>query len=182
VLPAKLELTLVTPQGHLFHTGADARTRKPGILVDEVTATGILGEFGVLPGHLPFLTALKAGPLFYRQGDVIRWVAVRGGLAEVGPDKVIILADAAERAEDIDVARARTALEKAVRSLDEEGDEEVRAGAGPPRRCRESPKRHVAGAGAVDAAGRRDRSGGRAVIPRQEPERSRRHRMLAPQR
>lgn len=118
MLPAKLELTLVTPQGHLFHTGADARTRKPGILVDEVTATGILGEFGVLPGHLPFLTALKAGPLFYRQGDVIRWVAVRGGLAEVGPDKVIILADAAERAEDIDVARARTALEKAVRSLE----------------------------------------------------------------
>jgi F-type H+-transporting ATPase subunit epsilon len=118
VLPGKLELTLVTPQGHLLYTGVDARTRKPGVSVDEVTATGILGEFGVLPGHLPFLTYLKAGPLFYRQGDAIRWIAVRGGLAEVGPDKVIVLADAAERAEDIDVERARTALEKAVRSLE----------------------------------------------------------------
>jgi F-type H+-transporting ATPase subunit epsilon len=121
MLPDKLHLTVVTPQGHLLFSGIDMRTRKPGIPVDEVTATGILGEFGVLPGHLPFLTYLKAGALFYRQGPLTRWIAVRGGLAEVGPDKVVVLADAAELAEDIDVERAKGALAKVAKRIESGG-------------------------------------------------------------
>src|SRR5256885_16880428 len=106
--PTKLNLTVVTPQGHLLYTGAEARARKPGVLVDEVTAPGILGEFGVLPGHLPFLTYLKAGPIEFRVGPEHRYLAVKGGLAEVGPDKVSILADDAELAEEIGSAHVKT--------------------------------------------------------------------------
>lgn len=119
--PGKLELTVVTPHGHLLFTGPDPKTRTPGIVVDEVTAPGILGEFGALPGHLPFLTYLKAGALVYRQGNQIRWLAVRGGLAEVGFDKVIVLADAAELAEEIDVERAKAALEKVAERVEAPG-------------------------------------------------------------
>ncbi len=115
--PGKITLTVVTPHGHLLRT--DARTH--GIAVDEVTATGILGEFGVLPGHLPLLTYLKAGPLFFRQGSETRWLAVRGGLAEAGPDKVTVLADQAELAEEIDVERAKSALAKAAKRLESGG-------------------------------------------------------------
>lgn len=117
----QLRLTVVTPRGHLLFTGTDPKTRTPGIDVDEVTATGILGEFGVLPGHLPFLTDLKAGPLTFRQGEHERWIAVRGGLAEVGPDKVIVLAEAAEAAEDIDYQRAQSAMQRAAKRLEEPG-------------------------------------------------------------
>jgi F-type H+-transporting ATPase subunit epsilon len=119
--PGKLHLTLVTPHGHLLFTGTDPKSRTPGILVDEVTAPGILGELGILPGHLPLLTYLKAGALTYRQGNEIRWLAVRGGLAEVGFDKVIVLADAAELAEEIDVERAKAALEKVAERLEAPG-------------------------------------------------------------
>jgi F-type H+-transporting ATPase subunit epsilon len=121
MVPGKLELTVVTPHGHLLHTGTEARTRRPGIVVDEVTAPGILGEFGVLPGHLPFLTYLRAGPVTFREANEHRYVAVRGGLAEVGPHKVILLADAAELAEEIDIDRAKNALERAARKLESGG-------------------------------------------------------------
>ena len=112
----KLALTIVTPRGYVVQDGT-SKTPK-GIPVDEVTAPGSGGEFGVLPGHVPMLTYLRPGPIWYRQGSEIRWLAVRGGLAMVGADFVTILADGAEFAEDIDVQRAKTALEKAAQSLD----------------------------------------------------------------
>ena len=92
--------------------------------VDEVVAPGIEGYFGVWPGHAAFLTTLGAGELSYRQGRQERYLAVAGGFAEVRNDKVIILADAAERPEEIDrerAARARLRAEErlAGRSQDE---------------------------------------------------------------
>jgi F-type H+-transporting ATPase subunit epsilon len=116
----KLALTIVTPRGYVVQDGTTTTTQKAptGIAVDEVTAPGSNGEFGVLPGHLPMLTHLRPGPIWYRQGAEIRWLAVRGGLAMVGADFVTILADAAEFAEDIDVERAKSAMEKAAQSLD----------------------------------------------------------------
>jgi F-type H+-transporting ATPase subunit epsilon len=75
--------------------------------VDEVIAPGSEGEFGVLPGHTPLLAMLKVGMLSYREGGQWHHVAVDWGYAEVGPDRVIILAKGADRAADIDLAEAR---------------------------------------------------------------------------
>jgi F-type H+-transporting ATPase subunit epsilon len=75
--------------------------------VDEVIAPGSEGEFGVLPGHTPFLAMLKVGKLSYREGAQWHHVAVDWGYAEVGPDRVIILAKGADRAADIDLTEAR---------------------------------------------------------------------------
>jgi F-type H+-transporting ATPase subunit epsilon len=91
--------------------------------VDEVVAPGIEGYFGVLPGHAPFLTTLGIGELSYRIGREEHHVALAGGFAEVRNDKVIILADAAERPEDIDRARADRARERAERKLAGRSDE-----------------------------------------------------------
>ena len=71
--------------------------------VDEVIAPGSEGEFGVLPGHTPFLSTLKIGMLSYREGTEWHRLAVDWGYAEVGPDRVIILAEGADRAADIDL-------------------------------------------------------------------------------
>jgi F-type H+-transporting ATPase subunit epsilon len=65
--------------------------------VDEVTAQGVEGDFGVLPGHINFLTALRPGPLTYRVGDTIRRVELGGGIAEVLNDRVTILASSLSR-------------------------------------------------------------------------------------
>jgi F-type H+-transporting ATPase subunit epsilon len=81
--------------------------------VDEVIASGYEGEFGVLPEHTQYLAILSIGVLRYRKGDEVRKVAVGGGFAEVTPDRVVILADVAEKAEEIDVDRARKAHERA---------------------------------------------------------------------
>lgn len=116
----KLALTVVTPRGYVVPAGFTGKAQD-GVPVDEVTATGIAGEFGVLPGHLPLLTYLRPGPLHFRQGNEQRWVAVRGGIALVGPTAVTILADAAEYAEEIDVVRAKNAQEKAARLLESGG-------------------------------------------------------------
>jgi len=75
--------------------------------VDEVLAPGSEGEFGVLPGHTPFLTTLKVGLLSYREGTEWHHLAVDWGYAEVGPDRVVILAEGADRASEIDLAEAR---------------------------------------------------------------------------
>ena len=80
---------------------------------DEVVAPGSEGYFGVLPGHAPFLTTLGAGDLMYRHGAVEHHLAVSGGFAEVRDDRVIILADTAERPEEIDRARAERARQRA---------------------------------------------------------------------
>lgn len=85
--------------------------------VDSVTATGIAGEFTALPLHVPFLSALSVGSLSYRENGKLAYVFVSGGFAEVGPDKVLILAEAAELPEEIDVDRARKARERAEARL-----------------------------------------------------------------
>ena len=81
--------------------------------VEYVGAPGVLGEFGVLPGHVPFLSALGIGNLHYNQGGKTYYVFVSGGFAEVSGDKVTVLAEVAERAEEIDMERARHAEERA---------------------------------------------------------------------
>jgi F-type H+-transporting ATPase subunit epsilon len=85
--------------------------------VEEVTAPGAEGEFGVLPGHTQFFTTLKIGEVAYRQGKEQRHLAVTEGFAEILPDRVTILAEAAELAQEIDVERARQAKERAEKQL-----------------------------------------------------------------
>ena len=88
--------------------------------VQIVMAPGVLGEFGVLIGHTPFLTALKNGVVRFNdsKGDE-HSIFVSGGFAEVLPGQVTILAESAERRRDIDVERARAALERAQKRLSE---------------------------------------------------------------
>jgi F-type H+-transporting ATPase subunit epsilon len=90
-----------------------------------VMAPGVLGEFGVLIGHTPFLTALKAGAVRYTdaQGSE-HMVFVSGGFAEALPDRVTVLAESAERRRDIDIERARAALERAQKRLAEQRSKE----------------------------------------------------------
>jgi F-type H+-transporting ATPase subunit epsilon len=87
--------------------------------VDEVIAPGSEGEFGVLPGHTPFLTTLKVGMLSYREGTEWHRLAVDWGYAEVGPNRVIVLAEGADRASEIDLTEARLAKERAEKTLSE---------------------------------------------------------------
>lgn len=108
---ARLTLEIVTPNAEIFNEE-----------VDEVILPGTEGELGVLPEHLPLMTTLRSGRLIAIQGgrEAARF-AVHGGFAEILPGKVIILTDAAERAGDIDIKRARQALERAESAL--KGDE-----------------------------------------------------------
>ena len=86
-----------------------------------VMAPGILGEFGVLYGHTPFMTTLKLGTIKYTdaKGDE-RCVFVSGGFAEALPNKVTVLAESAERRCDIDLERAQEAMDRAKQRLSEE--------------------------------------------------------------
>jgi len=84
---------------------------------DEIVVPGSQGYFGVLPGHAAFLTTLGVGELMYRVGRDEHYLAVAGGFAEVRNDKVIVLADSAERPEEIDRARAEGARDRAERRL-----------------------------------------------------------------
>ncbi|GAB4388786.1 MAG: F0F1 ATP synthase subunit epsilon [Thermodesulfovibrionales bacterium] len=102
----KIRLEIVTPHGLVFSDD-----------VEEVTAAGAEGEFGVLPGHAPFVTTLKIGILACKAGGQTRYFFVNWGYAEVGPDKVLVLADSAEKAEDIDVERAKAAKARAEELL-----------------------------------------------------------------
>ncbi len=85
--------------------------------VDEVEIPGAEGYFGVLPGHTPLLATLQVGQLSYRQGSERRYLAVAFGFAEVQPDRVTILAEFAERADEIDVARAEASRQRAEQRL-----------------------------------------------------------------
>ena len=85
--------------------------------VDEVVAPGVEGYFGVLPGHAAFLTTLAPGEVVYRTGQQEHHLAVAGGFAEVRPERVIILADHAERPEEIDRERAERARQRAEMRL-----------------------------------------------------------------
>lgn len=87
--------------------------------VDEVTAPGVKGEFGVLPNHISFLTLLEPGEMSYKQGATRRFLALSGGYAEVLDNVMTVLAPAAEFGVEIDVIRARAAKEKAERRLSE---------------------------------------------------------------
>ncbi|MEJ2683632.1 MAG: F0F1 ATP synthase subunit epsilon [Candidatus Sulfobium sp.] len=102
----KLLLEIVTPQGLVFSEE-----------VDEVTSSGSEGEFGVLPGHVPFVTTLKIGMLSAKKGSQSVYFFVNWGYSEVGPEKVLVLSDSAERSEDIDVERARAAMKRAEERL-----------------------------------------------------------------
>ena len=98
-------------------------------VVDEdakiVVAPGSLGEFGVLAGHTPFMTTLKLGTIRYTDSKgVERCIFVSGGFAEALPNKVTVLAESAERRCDIDLERARTALERAEKRIKEEAQKQ----------------------------------------------------------
>jgi F-type H+-transporting ATPase subunit epsilon len=108
----KLTLEIVTPDRRVVREE-----------VDEVVCPGIEGEFGVLPGHTPFLTALKIGELNYRIGDARKYIAITWGYAEVDGDRVEILADMAETAEEIDLRRAEEAKTRAEAKLRGQPDE-----------------------------------------------------------
>jgi F-type H+-transporting ATPase subunit epsilon len=89
--------------------------------VDEVVAPGVEGYFGVLPGHAAFLTTLAPGEVVYRSGQQEHRLAVAGGFAEVRPERVIILAEHAERPEEIDRERAERARQRAEMRLQGKG-------------------------------------------------------------
>jgi F-type H+-transporting ATPase subunit epsilon len=110
-LPTKLALQIVTPAQHIDHE------------VDEVVLPGWEGEFGVLPGHTPLLAALRTGRMWYRQGRDKHYLAVSLGFAEVLPDRVTVLAQVAEQAEDLDVARAEEGMRRAAEDLPASGVE-----------------------------------------------------------
>lgn len=103
----KFRLELVTPTRHLVSEE-----------VEELTAPGIEGEFGVLPGHTPFLTALGVGELSYRTGGEQRFVALANGFAEVQHDRTTILAEEAQFAAEIDVQEAEAARAAAEKELE----------------------------------------------------------------
>ena len=81
--------------------------------MDEVSLPGTEGDFGVLPGHTPFFTSLRTGQMWYRQGSEKHYLAVSVGLVEVLPDHVSVVAHVAERAEDLDEARAQVGMARA---------------------------------------------------------------------
>jgi F-type H+-transporting ATPase subunit epsilon len=105
-MAGKILLEVVTPEKQLLSQQ-----------VDEVIAPGSEGEFGVLPGHCHFLSTLKIGELRYRVGDQTSHMAILWGYAEVTPTKVTVMAEIAEKAEDIDVERATAKVEEAERRL-----------------------------------------------------------------
>ena len=85
--------------------------------VDEVVAPGTEGYFGVLAGHAPFITTLRAGEVMYRTGREQHYLFVAGGFAEVSNDRVIILAEVAERPGEIDRERAERARQRAEQRM-----------------------------------------------------------------
>jgi len=89
--------------------------------VDVVIAPGAEGQLGILPHHAPLMTILQAGELVVRRGGEEDTLAISGGFLEVRPDRVIVLADSAERAEEIDVDRAEAAKQRAEQRLKERG-------------------------------------------------------------
>jgi F-type H+-transporting ATPase subunit epsilon len=102
----QLQVEVVTPQRQVLNQA-----------VDELVCPGAEGSFGVLPGHMPLVAALNPGMLKIRVGAEETIFAIGGGYAEIGPDKAVILADTAERAEDIDVEAARREKERAISQL-----------------------------------------------------------------
>ena len=109
-LPTKIHLQVVSAERSLVNEQ-----------VDEVEIPGADGYFGVLPGHTPLLALLGAGELWYRQGQEKTYLLIAFGFAEVQPDRVTILAQIAERAEEIDLTRAQAAKKRAEERLTSPG-------------------------------------------------------------
>ncbi|HTP65830.1 MAG TPA: F0F1 ATP synthase subunit epsilon [Geobacteraceae bacterium] len=102
----QLKFELVTPQRKVVSEE-----------VDEITAPGTIGEFGVLPGHTPFLSSLKIGELSFKQEGKTKFLAVSKGYFEVVNNLVTVLVDSAEYAEEIDLERAKKAMAKSEEKL-----------------------------------------------------------------
>ncbi|GAB4534289.1 MAG: F0F1 ATP synthase subunit epsilon [Thermodesulfovibrionia bacterium] len=105
-MEGKIRLEVVTPYGLVFSDE-----------VDEIVAPGGEGEFGILPNHAPMFATLKIGMLTYKKGNQIGYLFINWGHAEVSNNRVLILADSAERSEDIDVERAMAAKKRAEERL-----------------------------------------------------------------
>ena len=105
-LPTKITLEVVTPERSLVNE-----------VVDEVQLPGSEGYFGVLPGHTPMLATLQVGEMWYRIGGEKHYLAIAFGFVEVLPERVTVLAQLAERPQDIDVARAEAAKKRAEERL-----------------------------------------------------------------
>jgi F-type H+-transporting ATPase subunit epsilon len=105
-LPTHLQLQIVSADRSLVNEQ-----------VDEVEVPGADGYFGVLPGHTPLLALLGAGELWYRQGHETHYLLIAFGFAEVQPERVTILAQIAERADEVDATRAQAALNRAQERL-----------------------------------------------------------------
>lgn len=112
---AGLNLTVVSPERELYSGD-----------VDLVLAPGVEGQLGILPHHAPLITQLRIGELIARVGDEEYAFAIHGGFMHVLPDRVVVLAEMAERAEEIDIERARAARERALEMLEKAPPEERR--------------------------------------------------------
>ena len=102
----KVLLEVVTPDRKVLSAEADV-----------VVCPGVEGQFGVLFGHIPFLSALEIGEMYYRDGAKTEHVSVSGGFAEISGNKVTIVVEAAELGREIDIERARRAMERAEKRL-----------------------------------------------------------------
>ncbi|MBB5323990.1 F-type H+-transporting ATPase subunit epsilon [Anoxybacillus tepidamans] len=107
-----IKVSVVTPDGPVYE--AD---------VEMVSTKAKSGELGILPGHIPLVAPLEIGAVRLKKDGKTELIAVSGGFLEVRPDKVTVLAQAAEKAEDIDVARAKAAKERAERRLQAKQDD-----------------------------------------------------------
>ena len=110
-----IRLEIVTPKKQIVNEDAQI-----------VMSPGTMGEFGVLIHHTPFMTSLKVGTIKYRdpQGKE-RAVFISGGFAEALPDRVTVLAESAERRQDIDIERAKSALERAQQRMNQREDDTI---------------------------------------------------------
>jgi ATP synthase, F1 epsilon subunit (delta in mitochondria) len=103
---------IVTPERKVYEETANM-----------VSVTGVEGELGILPNHIPLVTPLRIAPVTIKRGNVVDVVAVNGGFIEVRKDKIVILAESAELAKDIDVERAEAAKRRAEQRLAAKRDE-----------------------------------------------------------
>jgi F-type H+-transporting ATPase subunit epsilon len=110
MLPENIDLEVVTPERHVLSEK-----------VQSIEMPGKDGYLGILPGHAPLITELGVGVLTYHKGAEVRTLTVIHGYAEVLPDRVIVLAEFSERAEEIDLARVRSALDRAQADLAKAG-------------------------------------------------------------
>ena len=130
--------------------------------VDLILAPGVEGQLGILPHHAPLMTALSFGELvLHREGLPDEFIAIGGGFMEVGPQHVIILADSAERAEEIDVARAEEARQRARETMAQKREEDIDFA-----RAEAALRRSVI---RLKVAQRRRRGAGRGAQPGQPP-------------